>query len=92
MESDSVSAVGLRLRSRLYGGVKAEILGGEEEVEVVLFVVLRDGRRCCGWRWDAASSLKMWTVSEAEETQSKVDVALNAILQMREGMEPRLNC
>ena len=33
----------------------------------------------------------MWTVSVAEETQRRVEVMLKAILQIRLGMEPRLN-
>lgn len=36
-------------------------------------------------------SLKICTVSVAEDTQSKVDVELNAILKIRLGIEPLLN-
>ena len=36
-------------------------------------------------------SLNMWIVSEAEETHSSVDVTLKAILEIRDGIVPRLN-
>lgn len=36
-------------------------------------------------------SLKIWMVSEADETQSSVVVTLKAMLYIREGIEPLLN-
>lgn len=36
-------------------------------------------------------SLKIWTVSVADETQRRVEVTLNDILKIREGMEPLRN-
>ncbi len=37
------------------------------------------------------ASLKTWTVSVADETQSKVDVALKVMQKIRAGMLPLLN-
>ena len=36
-------------------------------------------------------SLKMWTVSVADDTQSRVEVALNAMLKIRAGRVPLRN-
>jgi len=36
-------------------------------------------------------SLKIWIVSLAEETQSSVEVMLNDMLKMRDGIEPLRN-
>lgn len=43
---------------------------------------------CFGWEGD---SLKTWTVSVADDTQSSVDVELNAMLKMRAGRVPLRN-
>lgn len=37
------------------------------------------------------ASLKMWTVSVADETQRRVEVALKEMQKMRAGMLPRRN-
>lgn len=52
-------------------------------------VVFEPGTESAGWT--ASESLKTWIVSVAEETQRSVAVALNAMLKMRAGREPRRN-
>ena len=42
-------------------------------------------------RGPCAESLKMWTVSLAEETQRRVEAGLNVMLYMFAGIEPRRN-
>lgn len=53
-----------------------ELDGGDRSTE---------GRRC------DPPSLKMWTVSEAEEIHSSDDVVLKDMLKIRDGIEPRRN-
>jgi hypothetical protein len=63
---------GLTLRSRDQGAEDVVWFGdegGEREEEPLLFGL------CCG-----AESLKMWTVSVADDTHNKVDAALKLML------------
>ena len=69
-------AAGLVLRSLSVIAPMPELLGGERSI---------DGRRC------APPSLKMWTVSEAEEMQSREEVVLKDMLKILDGIEPRRN-
>lgn len=64
--------VGLRLRSLL---LLREVGRRALSSSAVLSLA---GRAC--WEAEGATSLKMWTVSVAEETQRREEVALNAIL------------
>ncbi len=41
--------------------------------------------------WGCGPNLKICTVSVAEETQRREEVALNDMLYIREGIEPRRN-
>lgn len=71
------SLAGLRLRSCSFD--EDEGRNAEDEASLSF--------RCC----TGVPSLKMWIVSVAEETQSRLEVALKDMLKMREGIEPRRN-
>ena len=82
-------AAGLTLRSRASAAAESSAAGldafswsGLPELLLVLEpIALPSG----------APSLKMWTVSEAELTQRREEVALKAMLEIRLGMLPRRN-